>query len=77
VLQLPKAGASADAEVGKQTVDFDGEMVSAPVYDRARLGAGAEIKGPAILRQLDSTTALFPGQTAEVHAYGSLIVREG
>jgi len=77
VLQLPKAGASADAEVGKQNVDFDGEMVSAPVYDRARLGAGAEIKGPAILRQLDSTTVLFPGQTAEVHAYGSLIVREG
>jgi len=49
---------------------------SAPVYDRARLGAGAVLRGPAILRQLDSTTVLFPGQRAEVHVYGSLIVEE-
>jgi N-methylhydantoinase A len=75
--KLPKAADLADAEVGKQSVDFDGEMRPTPVYDRARLGAGATIEGPAILSQLDSTTVLFPGQTAEVHTYGSLIVREG
>ena len=75
--KLPKAGAAGAAEVGKQSVDFDGEIALAPIYDRGRLGAGATIKGPAILSQLDSTTVLFPGQTAEVHAYGSLIVREG
>jgi N-methylhydantoinase A len=48
----------------------------APVYDRARLGAGAVLRGPVILRQLDSTTVLFPGHRAEVHVYGSLIVKE-
>ena len=74
---LPKAADLADAQVGRQSVDFDGEMRPTPVYDRARLGAGATIEGPAILSQLDSTTVLFPGQTAEVHTYGSLIVREG
>jgi N-methylhydantoinase A len=73
---LPKAGALADAKVGEQSVDFDGEAGMAPIYDRIRLGAGARIEGPAIVRQLDSTTVLFPGQTAEVHSYGSLIVRE-
>ena len=75
--KLPNAADLADAEVGKQSVNFDGEMRPTPVYDRARIGAGATIEGPAILSQLDSTTVLFPGQTAEVHAYGSLIVREG
>jgi N-methylhydantoinase A len=75
--RLPKARAAGDAVVGRQLVDFGPELRETPIYDRARLGAGAEIKGPAILSQLDSTTVLFPGQTAEVHAYGSLIVREG
>lgn len=74
--ELPRTGATAEAEVGRQSVDFGGEVRVTPILDRARLGAGARIKGPAILTQLDSTTALFPGQTAEVHAYGSLIVRE-
>jgi N-methylhydantoinase A len=74
---LPRGGPIGDAVVGRQSVDFGGEARLTPVYDRAKLGAGVEIKGPAILTQLDSTTVLFPGQTAEVHAYGSLIVREG
>jgi N-methylhydantoinase A len=73
---LPKGGSAGDAIVGEQTVDFDGEIRTAPIYDRGRLGAGAILKGPAILRQLDSTTLLFPGQTADVHEFGSLIVRE-
>ena len=77
VPKLPRGGAIGDAVVGRQSVDFGGEASLTPVYDRARLGAGAQIKGPAILTQLDSTTVLFPGQTAEVHVYGSLIVREG
>ena len=77
VPKLPKRGPVGDAIVGRQSVDFGGEERLAPIYERAKLGAGAEIKGPAILTQLDSTTVLFPGQTAEVHPYGSLIVREG
>jgi N-methylhydantoinase A/oxoprolinase/acetone carboxylase beta subunit len=46
----------------------------APIYDRARLGAGDRITGPAILTQLDATAPLLPGQTAEVHRFGSLVV---
>jgi N-methylhydantoinase A len=46
----------------------------APIYDRARLGAGDRIAGPAILTQLDAIALLLPGQTAEVHRFGSLVV---
>jgi len=74
--RLPATGPAGDAVLGSQHVDFGEDVRAAPVYDRVRLGAGAELKGPAILSQLDSTTVLFPGQVAEVHAYGSLIVRE-
>jgi hypothetical protein len=46
------------------------------IYDRARLGDGDRIAGPAILTQLDATTLLLPGQTAEVHRFGSLVVHD-
>ena len=50
--------------------------MDAAVFDRATLGAGVEIAGPAIVVQLDSTTLMLPGQVARVHTSGSLIVRE-
>jgi N-methylhydantoinase A len=75
--KLPTGGKLADALVGRQDVDFDAQRLAAPVYERGRLGAGMKLAGPAIIRQLDSTTVLFPGQVAEIDRYGCLIVQEG
>jgi len=50
--------------------------IEAPIYDRARLGAGDHIDGPAIITQLDATTLLLLGQTAEIHPLGSLVVHD-
>src|SRR5688572_24882626 len=47
---------------------------STPLYDRASLGAGAVVSGPAVLEQVDSTTVLGPGQQATVDGFGNLIV---
>jgi N-methylhydantoinase A len=55
---------------------LDSGSMDAAVFDRATLGAGVEIAGPAIVVQLDSTTLMLPGQVARVHTSGSLIVRE-
>jgi N-methylhydantoinase A len=74
--ELPRGGNPVAAIVGRQTIAFAEGRAEAPVYDRARLGAGNEIAGPAILTQLDATTLLLPGQAAEVHPLGALIVRE-
>jgi N-methylhydantoinase A len=74
--ELPRGGDPAAAIVGRQQIDFAEARVEAPVYDRARLGAGACLSGPAILTQLDATTLLLPGQTAEIHPTCSLIVRD-
>ncbi|QYB00116.1 hydantoinase/oxoprolinase family protein (plasmid) [Rhodococcus sp. USK10] len=46
--------------------------VDTPVYDRDTLTAGAVIEGPAIVEQLDSTTPIPPGVTAEVDAWLNL-----
>ena len=77
ISELKPAGDLADALVGHQDTDFDGELRRCPIYDRARLGAGATLRGPAIVSQLDATTLLFPGQVAEVARFGSLVVQEG
>ena len=74
--ELPRGGDPSDAITGCQPVSFADGPIDTPIYDRTRLGAGATIAGPAILTQLDATTLLLPGQTAEVHPLGSLVVRE-
>jgi N-methylhydantoinase A len=45
-----------------------------PLFDRATLGAGAFISGPAIISQLDTTTLIAPGWTGTVQPSGALIL---
>ncbi|MGH7109376.1 MAG: hydantoinase/oxoprolinase family protein [Stellaceae bacterium] len=75
--ELPQGGNPAAAIVGRQRIALaDGATDDAPIYDRTRLGAGDRIAGPAILTQLDATTLLLPGQIAEVHDFGGLLVHD-
>ena len=67
----PSAG---DPVVAHQPLWSEGGFVDCPVYDRARLAIGARVNGPAILRQLDTTTVVEAGQSAEIHPSGSAIV---
>jgi N-methylhydantoinase A/oxoprolinase/acetone carboxylase beta subunit len=49
-------------------------FVETPIYERVALPVGATVRGPAILDQEDTTTVVYPGQTARVHDGGSLII---
>jgi N-methylhydantoinase A len=78
-LRLHELGPGLSPEsciVGRSQIHFIDGTRSCPIYDRARLGAGARIVGPAIIQQIDTTTLLLPGEIAEVHRFGSLIVTE-
>jgi N-methylhydantoinase A len=44
------------------------------VYDHDRLGPGAEIAGPAIVEQRESTTVVGPGDRVGVDAYLNLVI---
>ena len=48
-------------------VHFESGVTQVPLYDRAALGAGDTIAGPAIVSQLDATTLVLPGWSGEVH----------
>jgi N-methylhydantoinase A/oxoprolinase/acetone carboxylase beta subunit len=46
-----------------------------PAYDRYRLFPGAEIAGPAIVEERESTTVIPPGMAAVCDEFGNLLVR--
>jgi N-methylhydantoinase A len=74
-LQKASPGRGADAaRTGTRPVYFEQEWVDAAVYDRARLGAGDAISGPAVLEEFSSTVPVHPGFAARVDAHGNLLV---
>ena len=65
----------APEPVSRRRVWFEGEGLDTPVYDRAALPCGFKFSGPAIIEQLDSTTVLPPGASAEVDKYLNIVIR--
>jgi N-methylhydantoinase A len=55
--------------------DEDPQPLKTPLYNRDDLVAGTKITGPAIIDQLDSTTVVPPGVTAEVDAWLTIVLR--
>ena len=76
--RLPTVDAGTPAPPsGRRPADLDGRGI-APVATHRRddLLAGHVVSGPAIVDQLDSTTLIGPGRSAQVDTYGNLIVTE-
>jgi N-methylhydantoinase A len=48
--------------------------IKTPIYSRERLSCEDEIKGPAIIEQMDSTTVLLPGMIGKISLNGTLII---
>ncbi|MBS7742760.1 MULTISPECIES: hydantoinase/oxoprolinase family protein [unclassified Chelatococcus] len=69
---LPEVPARHATPVGHRTIWREGRQVTAAVYARADVGAGAVIPGPAIVEQLDTTTFVLPGWRAEADSIGTL-----
>jgi N-methylhydantoinase A len=61
---------------GVREVYFAGRPVRAPVYLRNALPEAVEIRGPAIIEQLDSTIVVPPAYRAEADRYGNLLIGE-
>ena len=56
-------------------VRHEGRPIEVPVHDRAGLGAGDALAGPAIVEQDDCTTWIAPGWAGEVDGIGNLVLR--
>ncbi len=66
----------AGAKKGERAMIFsgDGEAVTAPVYDGAKLGAGDVIAGPAVIEEETTTVLIEPGWQARLHESASYLL---
>jgi N-methylhydantoinase A len=73
-LELPRHPAGA-ARKGSRAVYFPeaGDMLPTPVFDRYALEVGAQIIGPAVFEENESTFIIGPGATARVLPDGSIL----
>nr|WP_246820677.1 hydantoinase/oxoprolinase family protein [Bradyrhizobium iriomotense] len=61
--------------VSRRRVWFEGNGLDTPVYARDDLPCGFTFQGPAIVEQVDATTVVPPGASAEVDKYLNIIIR--
>ncbi|MBW7906263.1 MAG: hydantoinase B/oxoprolinase family protein [Phycisphaerae bacterium] len=65
----------ANAAPAAQVAWFDGAPHQAALHDRAELGPGARVRGPALIAERGGTLVIEPGWEAEVHALGHVLLR--
>ncbi len=63
-----------DAARGARQVWFDNGWRDTAIYDRLSLPVDAQILGPAILEQPDTTILIDPGMTGTVDRFGNIII---
>jgi N-methylhydantoinase A len=71
---LAPVGVGSTQPLGVQRVFHQGQWWDAQRYARLELPVGAQVQGPAILEQADTTVWLEPGFDAKVDAMGNLLV---
>ncbi|HXW41998.1 MAG TPA: hydantoinase/oxoprolinase family protein [Xanthobacteraceae bacterium] len=69
-----KRAAGAPPQDRRRPVYFNSQFQDTPVYERAALGAGAQLDGPAIVEEFGSTTVVFPRQHLSVDDHGILVI---
>jgi N-methylhydantoinase A len=76
--RIASNGNASAALKGTRGVDFDElGLHESRIYERERLGAGAEVEGPAVIEEPAASSVVFPGQTLRVDEFGDLIIETG
>ncbi len=75
LVQIPKQQGAPEIQSWREVFFEEAKgFVSTPVFTRTVLGRGAEIEGPAIIEQLDSTTVVHPNTKAVLRKGGNIIL---
>ncbi len=71
--EIARAGTVAQAQREERLVWFpDTDFIPTPIYDRERLPVDADVRGPCIIEQMDTTTVVPPQAALHIDTLGSL-----
>ena len=73
---LEESEPEAGAEREQRRANFDGEWTEVPVLDRARMGRGSEVEGPAVVEFTEATCVVRPGWRGQIDKAGTLILEK-
>ena len=79
-LRFPRLARRAAAKASRRRDIYHSDSrkpVSCPIHQRSALGAGARIKGPALIEEHGTTTVLFEQDRCTVSPSGELIIDVG
>jgi N-methylhydantoinase A len=71
---LKEAPTEDDGRGGRRRASFEGDWTEVDVFDRGRMGAGAEVVGPAIVEFAEATCVVERGWAGRVDEAGSLVL---
>ena len=74
---VPLRAAATAVPEGRRSVRLFGHDVSASVHERAAIGPGQRLVGPAIVNQMDTTTWIPERWQASVVPSGALVLERG
>jgi len=74
VEMIKERGKTGEALIDTRDVYFEGEFLKTPIYDRSKLKLDAQLKGPAIIEEVNATTVIPPEASAVVDKYGNIII---
>ena len=72
--ELREEPADGDGRCGRRRASFDGDWAEVEVFDRAAMGAGAEVAGPALVEFPEATCVVAAGWAGRVDEAGSLVL---
>jgi N-methylhydantoinase A len=72
--ELREEPGERDGRSGRRRASFDGEWAEVDIFDRARMGAGAEVGGPALVEFAEATCVVAAGWSGRVDEAGSLVL---
>jgi N-methylhydantoinase A len=72
--ELREAPGEGAKPAGEREARFGRDAVTVPVFDRATLGAGDALEGPAIVELAEATCVLRPGWRGRVDDTGTLVL---
>ena len=65
---------AGEGRARRRRASFEGDWNEVDVFDRARMGAGAEVVGPAIVDFAEATCVVAPGWAGRVDQAGGLVL---